>query len=89
MTGVRVKKCFFGVWGGFLPQLSVDCNIGHNRLKAVGENLPKPKTALTIYTTFHQQYTLLKTSIQSFLLSLKFVESTGNWLVLKYVVAAN
>ena len=25
MTGGRVNKCFFGVLGGFLPQLSADC----------------------------------------------------------------
>ena len=55
MTGVRVKKCFFGVLEGFVPQLLADCNkwglgpICHNRLKAVGENLPKSQKALDNY----------------------------------------
>ena len=47
MTGGRVNKCFFGVLGGFLPQLSADCDKWSQSAESCGKKPPKtPKKHL-------------------------------------------
>ena len=77
---------FWG-FGRFLPQLSADCNKWGLRphlsqsAESCGRKPPKtPKKHLKLYLLSSMKYSFKKHPF-SFLLPLKSVESTGNWLV--------